>query len=244
VIRNNVGELTFAEAYAQSGRALNIVVAPTRTHQKPRLLTHLTAPDVLVASAALASSALPVLFPPVVLEAQGRKGDTVEYIPSERWVDGSLSSDLPKLRLSRLHNVNHFIVSQTNPHVLPFVRHHGRRGIRPAIYGLASSALRTQGAFATDVVRRLNRGSRGPLRQLGDRAYALVSQDYTGDIDIHPQFRWDLYRKAIVNPSRDDLCAFIKAGERSAWPKLELLRNQTRISRTFRSCITRLAKAD
>ncbi|NJN36554.1 MAG: hypothetical protein HC794_05210 [Nitrospiraceae bacterium] len=33
------------------------------------------------------------------------------YLDGERWVDGSLHGDLPKQRLSRLHNVNHFIVS-------------------------------------------------------------------------------------------------------------------------------------
>jgi len=239
VLRHNVGDHTFAEAFAHSGRALNIAVAPTRTHQKPRLLTHITAPEVLVASAALASSALPTLFPPVVLEAR-RQGSIVEYISAERWVDGSLHEDLPKLRLARLHNVNHFIVSQTNPHVLPFVRHHGQRGLRPLAYGLASAAVRTQGAFAVDTMRRLNRRSRGPVRQLADRAYALVNQDYGGDIDIHPQFRWNLYRKMVANPTRADLAQFIREGERSVWPKLARIRNQTRISRAFRECVTRV----
>jgi serine/threonine protein kinase len=87
-----------------------------------------TAPDVLVANAALASSALPGLFPPVVLEARGPDG-VRPYVPSERWVDGSLYGDLPKLRLARLHNVNHFIVSQTNPHVVAFNGQRGKAGV-------------------------------------------------------------------------------------------------------------------
>jgi TAG lipase/steryl ester hydrolase/phospholipase A2/LPA acyltransferase len=240
VLRHNVGDFTFAEAFARSQRALNISVSPARTRQKPRLLTHLTAPDVLVASAALASSALPGLFPPVVLEMRDRNGQIAPYIPSERWVDGSLYGDLPKLRLSRLHNVNHFIVSQTNPHVLPFVRHHGENGVRAALFGLTSATVRTQGAWATDAIRRLNRRSTGPTGRLADQLHALVSQDYGGDIDLHPQFSWRLYRKVVQNPTREDLADFVREGERSVWPRLPLIRNQTRLGRTFRRCVDRL----
>lgn len=33
-----------------------------------------------------------------------------------KWEDGSMQADLPMQRLSELFNVNHFIVSQVNPH--------------------------------------------------------------------------------------------------------------------------------
>ena len=59
---------------------------------------------------------MPVLFPPVMLMTRDENGERVPYMPLLRWNDGSLKSDLPMLRLRRLHNVNHFIVSQTNPH--------------------------------------------------------------------------------------------------------------------------------
>ena len=39
----------------------------------------------------------------------------------QRFVDGSVASDLPMKRLAELFNVNTFIVSQVNPHVCPFV---------------------------------------------------------------------------------------------------------------------------
>jgi TAG lipase / steryl ester hydrolase / phospholipase A2 / LPA acyltransferase len=240
VLRHNVGgEVTFAEAHAHSGRTLNISVSPVRSRQKPRLLNHLTSPDVLVARAALASSALPGLFPPVVLEQRHPGGDVIPYHGGEKWVDGSLFGDLPKRRLARLHNVNHFIVSQTNPHVLPFLRHHGQRGITPAVSGLLSASIRTQGAFAVDVMRRLNPS--GPLKQVSQGAYQLVQQDYRGDIDIHPQFHWRLYSKVVSNPTPADLAAFIREGERSVWPKLQMISDQTRIGRVFRECMGLLA---
>lgn len=35
-----------------------------------------------------------------------------------QWEDGSVQADLPMQRLSELFNINHFIVSQVNPHVV------------------------------------------------------------------------------------------------------------------------------
>lgn len=237
VLRHNCGDWTFAEAHERSGRVLNISVSPTRTRQKPRVLSHLTSPDVFVASAALASSALPGLFPAVVLDQRSPDGTRVPYVPSERWVDGSIYEDLPKLRLARLHNVNHFIVSQTNPHVVPFVSHHDARGVLPTVAGLTTTAVRTQGAWAAELASKATRRNRGPLGQLADRAQALASQDYRGDIDIHPRFRMELLKKVVVNPSRDDLAVFIREGERATWPKLAMVRNQTRLGRVFRECV-------
>jgi NTE family protein len=237
VLLHNVGDATFAEAHAHSGRTLNVSVSPTRTRQKARLLCHLTSPEVLVASAALASSALPGLFPPVVLEARDASGRIVPHLPSERWVDGSLVGDLPKLRLSRLHNVNHFLVSQTNPHVLPFV---GRRGAVATVLGVAGATVRAQAAWTTDVARRLLPRSEGPVGRALDQAHAVLTQDYGGDIDLHPRFHARLYRKVVQNPTRDDLAGFVAEGQRSVWPHLARIRNQTRLGRTFRDCCDQL----
>lgn len=233
VLRHNIGDATFAEAHARSGRALNIAVSPTRVRQKPRLLSHLTSPDVLVASAALASSALPGLFPAVALESRGPDGEI--RADDERWVDGSLYADLPKLRLARLFNVNHFVVSQVNPHVLPFVTWRGRRGVVPAVAGVASAAARTQGAYAADLARRA--AQRGPLQQLADRTYALVSQDYRGDINIYPRFRASLLTRVVRNPTRADLADFVREGERGAWRAIPAIADQTRIGRVFREIL-------
>jgi hypothetical protein len=40
---------------------------------------------------------------------------------SRRWRDGSLELDLPTFLLSEMFNCNHFIVSQTNPHIAPLL---------------------------------------------------------------------------------------------------------------------------
>ena len=56
-VRANVGDLTFEEAYARSKRILNITVATAGKTGSPNLLNYLTAPNVLIWSAAAASNA-------------------------------------------------------------------------------------------------------------------------------------------------------------------------------------------
>lgn len=42
-------------------------------------------------------------------------------IKGSKFIDGSISQDLPMQRVSELFNVNSFIVSQTNPFAIPFL---------------------------------------------------------------------------------------------------------------------------
>ena len=116
-IDRNIPEITFLEAYQHTNRILNISVSPADSHQFPRLLNYLTAPNVLVRWAALASSAIPGLYPEVQLRAKNFDGKSVAYMPHNRWIDGSVHNDIPIEKVNRLHNINHYIVSQTNPHV-------------------------------------------------------------------------------------------------------------------------------
>lgn len=243
VLDHNIGTPTFAEAHRRSGRELAISVSPTRHRQKARLLSHLTAPDVLLTSAVLASSALPGLFPPVQLERRMADGTVLPHVPGERWVDGSIAGDLPKRRLSRLHNVNHFVVSQTNPHIVPFVRHHGRRGLASAVMRVVGATARSQGMWATELVQNLT-GRRPVVGRLAAAVNAVFSQDYRGHADIHPRFRWGLLARIVTNPTPDDLLAFIDEGARSVWPRVGMIRQQTRIGRAFREEVARLRRPD
>lgn len=233
----NVGEWTFAEAYARTGRVLNVSISPTRARQKPRVLSHLTAPDVLVLDATIASCSIPALFPPVQLRAREAGGQVVAYAPDERWVDGSMQGDLPLRRVARLHNVNHFIVSQANPFVLPFVvqRHHGFLD-RTARFG--GSLVRAQLAAVLEETRRRVHSPR--LRPVLDTAAAIAGQPYGGDIDIHPRVPPSRYLRVMANPSLDELRGYILGGERATWPRLAMIRDQTRIVRALERCIASL----
>lgn len=234
----NIGDTTFAEARARSGRALCISVSPSRARQKPRVLSDKTAPDVLVSDAVVASSAVPGLFPPVMLQARHPNGQITPYLPDERWVDGTFQGDLPTKRLGRLYNVNHFIVSQVNPHAVPFLASRGGRSLPALAADLMLSSTRVQAVQTLKVLQA--RVKRDGLHNVLEHARLLAEQDYRGDTNIHPPMNAWMYRKLLSNPSVDDLHHYILLGERATWPQLDLIRNQTRIQRELAGAIERL----
>ena len=121
-VRDNIGDTTFEEAFKRTGRILNITVDAQARNQPPVLLNYLTAPDVVVRSAACASCAIPGLYDHVPLLAKDHTGQLVKWnYTGHAWHRQSIESELPSSRLSELFNVNHFILSQMSPHIVPLL---------------------------------------------------------------------------------------------------------------------------
>jgi NTE family protein len=238
-IARNIDDITFEEAFKRSGRIVNITVSPAGSNQPPRLLNHLTFPYLYLREAVLASCAVPMLFPPVTLMTQNEDMERVPYLPSLRWTDGSLRSDLPMIRLRRLHNVNHFIVSQTNPHVIPFVPQGVRKSsLLGALKGYALSTARTQ---ARDVMNLVHDNVpldavRTPLSTMSH----ILDQDYRGNINIVPDVSLWRYVNVTSNPDMETIQRFMMEGERATWPRIPMIRLQSQISRTLEDCVTYL----
>lgn len=233
LIERLIPDMTFQESFEHSGRLLNVSVAPAETHQTSRLLNATTSPNVLIHKSVMASAAVPGVFPPVTLEARDKWGERQPYLPSRKWVDGSVSDDLPTKRLARLYGVNHYIVSQANPAVLPFVTDGRRQGGTLAILTNASrrTAREWLNAGAAILHRPLNRS--GTLSKVANIALSMVNQDYVGDINILPRNRFYNPMKLLAHLSPDEIMKLVSSGERSAWRKIEMIRVQTHISRTL-----------
>ena len=107
-------------------------------------MNELTSPYLLMWSAALASCAVPVLFPPVKLTAKNAEGKNSPYMSSLRWVDGSVRSDFPRTRIARLYNINYTIACQVNPHIVPFMQTDVQR-YRKDLLSWPSKIVRGQG---------------------------------------------------------------------------------------------------
>ncbi|TXH05117.1 MAG: DUF3336 domain-containing protein [Nevskiaceae bacterium] len=241
-IAENIKDLTFEEAYKLSGKVINITVSPAGVNQPPRLLNYLTFPYLYAREAVLASCAVPVLFPPVMLMTRDEHGERVPYMPLLKWNDGSLKSDLPTLRLRRLHNVNHFVVSQTNPHVLPFVsrREPGSKGLANSARDYAFTTVRHQAKSLINLARAAV--PLGDLNKPLDTAASILDQDYRGNINIYPEVSLWRYANVTRNPDMDGVKRFILEGERATWPRLEMIRTQTMISQTLDQCVDRLER--
>lgn len=236
-LEENIPDMTFEEAFRKTGRAINITVSPYDRHQDARLLNARTSPNVLIRKAALASCAVPAVFPPVTLWAKNVNGEKVPYIPTRKWVDGSVKDDLPIRRLQRLYGVNHSIVSQTNPHVVPFMsRDDERRGLGHKLREVLYANVSLNVNFALEFVQKGINWS-NDLGLVVDKAKSIVAQKYVGDINIIPPRRPTNVLRIFSNPSVDDVREFIETGERATWPRLDMIRNTTRISRTFHDCL-------
>jgi len=233
VLERTIPDLTFQEAFERTGRHLNVSIAAAEKHQTSRLLNSITTPNVYVREAILASAAVPGFFPPVALAAKNDKGERQAYLPSRKWVDGSVSDDLPAKRLSRIYGVNHFIVSQVNPHVFPFVSDSRRdTGILSTAKGLAGRTAREWlNAGATLFEKPLSWNP--TVNRLATVGLSVINQDYVGDINILPDKRLFNPLKLLSHRSIDEIIGLITMGERATWPKIEMIRIQTKISHTL-----------
>ena len=123
------GSYTFQEAFERTHKHVCISVAASTLGSQgvggPRriLLNHISTPNVLIRSAVAASCALPGIMHPNYLQCKDERGQVVPFeMDGVQYVDGSLQADLPFRRISTLFAVSHFIVSQVNFHVVPFLR--------------------------------------------------------------------------------------------------------------------------
>lgn len=244
IIARMIPDMTFQEAYEKTGRQVSITVAPAETHQRSRLLNAITSPNVLIRSAVMASCAVPGVFPPVTLMAKNMHGEAQTYLPTRKWVDGSIADDLPAKRLSRLYSTNHYIVSMVNPVATPFLdADHDRSVLGRAL-----------GALGVGVGRELLNFYRGIAQKQGDNwprfnymmntIHALMDQDYSGDINIMPSFKWYNPAKLLSHLSEKDLIELMEGGQTSAYPQVEQIRLCTRISRTMEEILHRFESGD
>ncbi len=226
-----VPDLTFQQALEKTGRSMNVPIAPVEMHQTSRLLNDTTSPAVLMHSAIKASCAVPGFYPPVGLEALDSDGKRKKYIPSRVWVDGAVRDNLPAKRLARLYGVNHFIVSQVSPHVLPFVAD-GQK--KQSVLGILREAGRTSTRAwfnAMTLVTEQTPLLPNPLIRATSLVRSVVNQDYIGDINIVADYKDINPFRLLDFPGEKRVLRLFDTGERRTWPKLEMIRLQTLISR-------------
>jgi NTE family protein len=166
------------------------------------------------------------------------------YLPTRKWVDGSIADDLPAKRLSRLYSTNHYIVSMVNPIATPFLSNDKE----PSRLGAAL------GSLGVGVGREVLNFYRGIAQKQGDNwprfnmlingVHALMDQEYSGDINIVPGFGWYNPAKMLSHLSEKELVDLMEGGEHSAFPSIESIRLCTKISRTMEEILHRFEYGD
>ncbi|WP_020408802.1 DUF3336 domain-containing protein [Hahella ganghwensis] len=240
-LRSNIGEYTFQEAFQRTGRSVNISVSPVHEHQKSRLLSRFTSPYLLMWSGALASSAVPAIFPPVRLMKKDEQGNSVPYMSKLRWVDGSVVSDLPIERLMHLYDVNFSIVSQTNPHIVPFLKSEKAETAFSKLnlpWRILKAETRFHGKAVFDYLRKYAEPEL--LRQACGQAYTILAQRYYGDVTIAPNYKFWHFSKMLSNPDTEFVKRLTLEGERATWPMVSMIRSHSKISIALEKATERL----
>ncbi|KAI9834664.1 MAG: hypothetical protein M1826_000066 [Phylliscum demangeonii] len=246
VMRDLMGDLTFQEAYNRTRRILNICVSSASVYELPRLLNYVTAPNVLIWSAVAASCSVPLLFTAATILAKHPKtGDAVPWNPApHRYIDGSVDNDLPMTRLAEMFNVNHFIVSQVNPHVIPFLARDDEiggvaaaaAGARPSgwMYGFMQLAK-------AEVLHRMHVCAElGIFPNAMTKARSVLSQKYSGHITIFPAIAYTDFPRMLQNPTTEFVLQAMLAGERAAWPRLSRIRNHCALELALDDAVQKL----
>ncbi|KAF6798235.1 nte family protein [Colletotrichum sojae] len=252
VMRGLVGDLTFQEAYNRTRRVLNICVSTESMYELPRLLNYITAPNVMIWSAVAASCSVPLVFSAAPLLV--KNPDTGEHMPwnptPQRWIDGSVDNDLPMTRLAEMFNVNHFIVSQVNPHVVPFLARDDQldpdnTAARKSGYLPNKQELDwvyTLTALAKDeALHRLHfLAEIGVFPNVVTKLRSILSQKYSGDINILPEISVHDIPKILSNPTPEFMLRSCLMGERATWPKLSRIRDRCAIELALDRAVHRL----
>ncbi len=204
----------------------------------------------------MASSSLPGVFESNRLLVKDADG-TVRYECAEgcRFRDGSMEQDLPMQQLSEMFNVNHFIISQANPHAVMFASYSHLKSVwSTPLTGLVNSILiflKDQcRSWLSHVVEMVGASRYAPQHATSRSLMAQVFvQEYEGrdsDVSLIP---WHGHRSvfsalmyALYNPSDEEFSEWILAAERQTWKHIAAIKSHVAEEITLDQCVQRLRK--
>lgn len=283
-VRTNVGNFTFQEAFDRTGRILNIVVTPQNSSDPPRLLNYLTSPHVMVWSAvrnkhdfaatgirsshshwsafvlclkqAVASSSLPGVFEAnrlVVKEADG--WERYESSQAQAFSDGSLETDLPTQQLAEMFNVNHFIISQANPHAVLFASYNQKKGlwtnpVTGVVHAVLSFLKNQVRAWLFHLVEAVGAQRIAPFfdtqRGVGTQFFTQEYEGRPSDISFVPWYGHRSLLSALLhiiyNPSEAEFREWILAAQRETWRYIPAIKSHIAEEITLDRGVQRLRK--
>lgn len=230
--RDNLGDLTFEEAYALTGRILNITIAMSDVAGTPQLLNYITTPHVLIWSAVVASIATSkAMYAPVRLLCKSDTGEITFYFASDSSEKGVkrqavVHPEAPLTRLGELFNVNHFIVSQTRPYIAPFIQLQRAANYHQPL-GVLVGVVFDELLHWLEVMKQFGLLPTFLQRVLIDE----VVPSFAGwsKISITPQIGlWDVFG-LFDYPTKAKLETWSARGEKCTWPFICELRCRTEI---------------
>lgn len=150
-------------------------------------------------------------------------------------------------RLAEMFNVNHFIVSQVNPHVVPFLmKEEGLIGrgapqvstdapVGPSWLDSLSQLAKEEALYRMQTLAEL-----GIFPNLLTKTVSVLSQKYSGDITILPEINYADFPRMLSNPTPEFMHQAMICGERATWPKMSIIKNHCAIELALDDAVQKL----
>ena len=150
-------------------------------------------------------------------------------------------------RLAEMFNVNHFIVSQVNPHVVPFLvkdedaigeetkRSSGTISPGPAWFNNVSHLAKSEALHRMHTLADM-----GIFPNILTKTVSVLSQKYSGDITIFPDISYAEFPRMLSNPTPAFMHRAMLGGERATWPKLSIIKNHCAIELALDDAVQKL----
>ena len=230
-VEDNVGDMTFREARERTGRIISITIecdAPGT----PNCLNYLTTPHVLIRTAAMASNESDPDIAPAMIRQKNRRTGKIELwslndespafrrLRRKRFRRKAIKDEInaPLQRISQLENINHFIISQARPYLVPFLapslhRSHRPRSSRAGFWSLTALkeyAIRSTGK---EIAHRMNQIDSiwGLPRRI--RRFLIDENIPFRSITLVPEVKLADFARLLRNPSTKEIDHWITLGK-------------------------------
>lgn len=240
------GDMTFEEAYQKTGRILCIALAATAKKTPPILINYMSAPNVTIASAVVASAAVPGFVSPQQLQTKDPDG-TVRSAGPETYFDGSIRHDIPTTGLSEMLNCHFFVACQCNPHIVPFFFNQKGGVGRPSRWSGGEEETSWRGGFLLAALEMyLKNDMRAKFVFLRDLDAAvsftgtMMTQSFEGSTTIVPQVELRDFFTLFSDPSINRLYHYLQVGSVAAYQHAAMIRCHYRIADALDECIEQL----
>lgn len=150
-------------------------------------------------------------------------------------------------RLAEMFNVNHFIVSQVNPHVVPFLikdednlDEEARRSTTSIVPGPTWFNSISHLAKSEALHRMHTLAEFGIFPNILTKTVSVLSQRYSGDITIFPEISYAHFPRMLSNPTPGFMRQAMLSGERATWPRLSIVKNHCAIELALDDAVQQL----
>lgn len=150
-------------------------------------------------------------------------------------------------RLAEMFNVNHFIVSQVNPHVVPFLikdedaigeearESNGTIAPGPTWFNSISHLAKSEALHRMHTLADM-----GIFPNVLTKTVSVLSQRYSGDITILPEISYADFPRMLSNPTPAFMHRAMQGGERATWPKMSIIKNHCAIELALDDAVQKL----